>query len=218
MNRLILRSISRILVFAVLAVPLFGQTNGNGGKFSYAAQKKFIPKELGEVYLGMPFDKFAAKIDVRYAEVGDTRFDWFELSIPLEKGNVKRLLVRIYGLSQDDKKRILRNETVEKTDDFGDKYEDTVDRVIVEKVDGKGFIYAMYVNFEKEFDLKSHVIKTFGKDGEIRKSDDPYHFFDIQWVKKTPDGLNWLIRSFHDGDSRTLQLLGRIDGTEWGID
>ena len=66
----------------------------------------------------------------------------------------------------------------------------------------------------KEFDLKKYLDGLYGK-GTERTADDPYHFYDTQWVKKTPDGLVTLIRAFHKGDSRDLQLLGRIDGTEW---
>lgn len=187
-------------------------------KFNYAAQKNFIPKELGKIYLGMPFDELAKQIDLKNSDVGDTRFDWFLLTIPFEKGNVSGLTLKIHGLSQEDKTKILRRETVKKIDDFGDEYETEVDRLIIDKIPAKGFVYAIYVDFKKEFDLKSFAIKTFGKDGEVRKPNDEYHFFDIQWTKKTSDGLTWLVRSFHEGDDRTLQLLGRIDGTEWGLD
>ena len=88
----------------------------------------------------------------------------------------------------------------------------------MEKIPAKGFIYAMFVDFKKDFNLKNYAVKTFGTGGEIRKSDDESHFFDIQWTKKTSDGLTWLIRSFHENDDRTLQLLGRIKGTEWSLD
>ena len=76
----------------------------------------------------------------------------------------------------------------------------------------------MYVDFKPNFDLKNYTVKTYGTGGEVRKADDQYQLFDIQWTKKTSDGLAWLIRSFHEGDRRSLQLLGRIDGTEWGLD
>ena len=62
------------------------------------------------------------------------------------------------------------------------------------------------------------MLKTFGKNGTVRKSDDKFRFFDIEWTKKTSDNLLWLIRSFHEGEGRNLQLLGRIAGTEWGLD
>lgn len=184
-------------------------------KYSYAAQKNFIPAELGKVYLGMPFNEFAKQIDLSKADVGDTRFDWFQLTIPFEKGNVTKLTVKIAGLSEDDKKVILRRVTVKRKDASGEEYDEETDRLILDKIPSKGFVYAMYVIFKKDFNLKNYAIKTFGKNGEVRKPNDEYHFFDIQWTKKTSDGLTWLVRSFHEGDDRTLQLLGRIEGTEW---
>ena len=184
-------------------------------KFNYAAQKKLIPAELGKVYLGMPFDEFAKQVDLKNAEVGDTRFEWLQVTIPFEKGNVSKLTVKIHGLSQDGKKAILRRETVKKKDTNGFEYEEEIDRLIPDKIPAKGFVYAMYVDFKPNFNLKNYAIKTYGAGGEVRKADDQYHLFDIQWTKKTSDGLAWLIRSFHEGDSRSLQLLGRIDGTEW---
>lgn len=187
-------------------------------KFNYAAQKNFIPKELGKIYLGMPFNEFAKEIDLKNADVGDTRFEWILLTIPFEKGNVKGLTVKVHGLNQDDKKAILRRETVVKKDDDGEEYEEEVDRLVIDKIPSKGFVYAIYIDFKRDFDLKNYAVKTFGKDGEIRKTNDEYHFFDIQWTKRTSDDLTWLIRSFHEGEDRTLQLLGRIDGTEWEIE
>ncbi len=183
-------------------------------KFNYAAQKTLIPAELGRIYLGMPFDRFAKAVDLSKAEVGDTRFDWLELTIPVAKGNIESVTVRIHGLRQEDKAKILKHESVTKKDDQGYSYETETDRLMTDKIPSKGFVYAMYVGFKKDFDLKSYVIKKYGK-GEVRKPDDPYHIYDIQWTKKTSDGLVWLIRCFFEGDSKSLQLLGRIDGTEW---
>ena len=74
----------------------------------------------------------------------------------------------------------------------------------------------MYVTFIPKFKLRSYVLKTFGKSGRVHKTDDPDHFYDIEWTKETGDGLKLLIRSFHLADKRELQLLGQIDGTEWG--
>jgi hypothetical protein len=88
----------------------------------------------------------------------------------------------------------------------------------MDKIPAKGFVYAIYIEFKKDFDLKNYAVKTFGTGGDVRKPDDEYHLFDIQWTKKTSDGLTWLVRSFHEGGDRTLQLLGRIDGTDWGLD
>ncbi len=187
-------------------------------KFEFKAQSKFIPKELGKIYLGMPFNEFAKQIDLKTADVGDTRFDWFLLTIPFEKGNVTGLTVKVHGLTQDDKKEILRRQTVREKGDDGFEYEREVDRLIIEKIPAKGFVYAIYVDFKEDFDLKNYVIKTYGTGGDVRQPGDEYHFYDIQWTKKTADGLTWLIRSFHENKDRTLQLLGRIDGTEWGLD
>ncbi|MEZ5429091.1 MAG: hypothetical protein R2747_22790 [Pyrinomonadaceae bacterium] len=189
-------------------------------KYNYAAQKKLLPAELGRVYLGMPLAELSKRLDLSNAEVGDTRFDWLELSVPFEKGDLTNLTVRIYGLSQDDKKAILHKETIKKKDDLGEDYEIEVDRLDVGKIPGKGFVYAMYIAFKKDFDLKSRVVKTYGqpKPEDIYKEGDEYHIYDMQWTKKTSDGLVWLIRAFYGDEGGSLQLLGRIDGTEWGLD
>ncbi len=202
------------ITLSIFAVNLNAQTKS---KYSYAAQKNLIPAELGKVYLGMPFNEFAKQFDMKNAEVGDTRFDWLEVKIPVAKGNVTNLTVKVHGLESDEKEAILTEETITKKDEFGEEYEETINRLNLDKLTSKGIVYAMYIDFKKEFDLKSYVIKTYGKKGEVRKADDEYHFFDIQWTNKTSDGLDWLIRSFHEGDSRSLQLLGRIDNTEWGL-
>lgn len=149
-------------------------------KFNHAAQKNFIPAELGKVYLGMPFDEFAKQLDLKNAKVGETRFEWLELAIPVEKGKVENLTVKIHGLTQDDKKAILQSETLKKKDEKGFEYDEEIERLLTDKISAKGFVYAMYVGFKKDFDLKSYVIKTYGKNGEIRKPDDQYQFFDIQ--------------------------------------
>ena len=81
------------------------------------------------------------------------------------------------------------------------------------KIVKKGFLYALYINYDDSYDLATFTNKTFGKTTDIHKEGD-YHFYDKQWIKKTSDGLVWLIRSF-EKDGRQLQLLGRIDGTEW---
>jgi hypothetical protein len=207
-----------VLILAMFILSFININAQQKADFNYKAQKNYIPKELGKVYLGMPFDKFAKEFDLKNAEVGDTRFEWLELKIPLVKGNVENVIVRIHGLTEEDKKAVLKRETVMKKDEAGYEYEDEFDRLLTDKIPAKGFVYAMYIDFKDDFDLKTYVIKTFGKDGEVRKPDDQYRFFDIQWTKKTSDGLTWLIRSFHEGENKSLQLLGRIDGTEWGIE
>ncbi len=186
--------------------------------YNYQAQKKLIPADLGKVYLGMPFDQFAKLHDLKNAEVGDTRFEWLELKLPISGGSVERLTVRIHGLSMDDKKGILKDEVLKIKEDDGFIYEKKVIKLSVNEIPAKGFVYAMYLNFKTDFDQKNFVLKTYGKKGEVRDPNDPYHFFDIQWEKKTSDGLIWLIRSFHEDDKRILQLLGRIAGTEWDVD
>lgn len=206
------------IAFILLFLAALSASAQSKQNYSFAAQKNFIPKDLGKVYLGMPFDQFAKQFDLKNAEVGDTRFDWLELTIPVRGASVESLTVRIHGLSQDDKKAILKTETFAKKDEDGFEYDEESVKLLVDKIPPKGFVYAMYVFFKKDFDQKSFVVKTFGKDGEVRQADDEYHFFDIQWTKKTSDGLNWLIRSFHEGDRRSLQLLGRIDGTEWALE
>ncbi|MEQ1761650.1 MAG: hypothetical protein ABL984_00760 [Pyrinomonadaceae bacterium] len=198
------------LLLALIAAAAFAQAKP---KFSYAAQKKLIPVDLGQVYLGMPLKDFAARIDITKAEADD-RFDWLELEIPLAKGNVTGLSVRVHGLSMEEKAAILHEVKVKKKGDTGEEYETDGKQIKPGAVLSKGFVYAIYVDFKKDFDLKKHVNATYSR-GEVRKPDDQYHFFDTQWTKKTPDGLTWLIRAFHEDGRRSLQLLGRIDGTEW---
>ena len=184
-------------------------------KYSYAAQAKFIPKELGRVYLGMPLRDLAKLYDLSKAEIEDDRFEALSIWIPLEKGNIKGFRIDVQGFDMELRETALRADTVmrsgEKADD---RYEQNIKRPIAEKIPAKAFVFAMYISFKKEFDLKKYVIKTYGK-GNVRKPNDEYHFYDIEWTKKSTDGLTWLIRSFHEGDDRQLQLLGRIKGTEW---
>ncbi len=206
-----------IFVFLVLFILCSVSNSQPKQNFNYPAQKKLIPAELGKIYLGMPFDQFAKLHDLTDAEVGELRFEWLELKIPISNGSVERLTVRIHGLSAEDKKRILKSEILKMTADDGFIYEETVVKLLPDKVPAKGFVYAMYLNFKKDFNQKAYVLKTYGKDGEVRDPKDPYHFFDIQWEKKTSDGITWLIRSFHEDDKRILQLLGRIPGTEWDV-
>ncbi|QQS41279.1 MAG: hypothetical protein IPM63_18275 [Acidobacteriota bacterium] len=184
--------------------------------YSYKAQRAFIPADLGEVYIGMPFRDFVKKIDIRDAEA-DTRFDYIHLNIAYEKGPIDGLTVRVHGFTREQIKAMSKEVEVTVKGDLGD-YTVKEERIDPSKIEGDGFVYAFYIGFKPDFDLKSWVIKTYGNDGEVRKPDGEYHFFDIQWTKKTDDGLDWLIRSFHEGDGRSLQLLGRISGTEWAVD
>jgi hypothetical protein len=204
------------LVFASLVVAFFAAASftQTKPKFNYAAQKRLIPAELGQVYLGMPLKDFAAKIDISKAEADD-RFDWLQLEIPFAKRKTTSLTVRVHGLSPDEKASILHDVKVKKLGLNGEDYEAEVKQLKPgAALPAKGIVYSMYIDFKKDFDLKKHVNAIYGP-GEVRKKDDDYHHFDTQWTKKTPDGLTWLIRAFYEGESRSLQLLGRIDGTEW---
>jgi hypothetical protein len=207
----------RVFLFLLILVGLVALATARSyAPYSYEAQKAYIPADLGEVYLGMPFKEFVKKIDISEAEA-DTRFDFVSLNIPFEKGSVSSLSIRVDGIDPAAKAAMTKKVEITVKDEFGD-FTRLEERIDPAKVGDGGFIYAFYVSFKPEFDLKSYAIKTFGADGEVRKSDDPYHFYDIQWTRKTGDGLIWLIRSFHEGEDRQLQLLGRIPGTEWAID
>ncbi|MCO6509452.1 MAG: hypothetical protein J5I65_01545 [Aridibacter famidurans] len=184
--------------------------------YDYKAQKAFIPADLGEVFIGMPFREFVKKIDITDAEA-DTRFENIHLNIAYEKGAIDGLTVRVGGFTREQIKAMSKEVEVAVKDDLGN-YTVKEERIDPSKIEGDGFVYAFYIGFKPEFDLRSWVVKTYGDDGEVRKPDDEYHFFDIQWTKRTDDGLAWLIRSFHEGDRRSLQLLGRISGTEWAVD
>jgi hypothetical protein len=182
-------------------------------KYNYAAQRKFIPVELGQIYLGMPLKALATKIDLKAAEADD-RFEPLELKVLLNKGSIAEVFFRVHGLSAEEKEAILRTETIRKKTDDGFEYDSEVKRLKLDALPAKGFVYAMYIGYKKEFDLKTHLTRIFGP-GTVRKKDDPYHFYDTEWTKKTPDGLTWLIRAYHEDENKSLQLLGRIPGTEW---
>ena len=185
--------------------------------YSYEAQKAFIPADLGTFYLGMPFRDFTKQFDISKAEA-DTRFDFVSLNVPFEKGAITGFTVQIAGIPRDQVDEMSFTEEVKKTDEDGYEYVAEYEHIDPSKVGDQGFVYAIYLNFEKDYGLKTYVLKTYGEGGEVRKPDDEFYFYDIQWTKKTSDGLTWLIRSFHEGDRRSLQLLGRITGTEWALD
>lgn len=185
-------------------------------KYNYAAQKKLIPSELGQVYLGMPLRDFAKQIDLSRAEIEDDRFEEFTLQIPLDKGNVKGFTAKVAGFPVEDRGELLSEATVTRKTEDGE-FEIEVKRLILNKIPAGAFVYSFAVTFKPEFDQKAWVTKTYGK-GTVRDPKDEYHFSDIEWVKTTSDGLTWLIRSLHEGNSRTLMLYGRIKGTEWGLD
>ncbi len=186
----------------------------NRSNYSYAAQKKFIPVELGQVYLGMPFKDIASKFALSKADV-DGRFDFVLVTVPIQKGKVDSFSFKVQGISESDKTDCLRSETVTQKGEFGD-YEEIVGRIIPEKVPKAAFIYEIDVKYNDGFDLYGLVVKTFGPTKDVYKKSDEFYIYDLQWTKTTPDKLVWLIRYFKD--SRTLQLSGRITGTEWSID
>lgn len=197
----------------VIAILLLTASFAHAQKFTYAAQRKFIPADLGQVYLGMPFKAFAAKIPVKDAEA-DTRFEHLELIIPYKKGNVTGLVVRIHGLNEEEKKSIVRRGMVKDKNDLGEEYERETDLLDALKIPAKGIVYAMYISFKDDFDLKTWGTKAYGKPSDIYKKGDNGYFYDYQWGVKSPDGLQWLVRCYFN-DSKSLQLLGRIKGTEW---
>lgn len=206
--------ISNAFLITFLTVLLFSAANAQPApKFSYLAQKRFIPAELGQVYLGMPFKQFAAKINLKDAEA-DTRFEPLELIVPYKKGNITRISVRIHGLSAEEKAAIVKPGKVKDKNDLGEEYERDAELLDASKIPAKGLVYAVYITFKDDYDLKTWATKTFGKPGDIYKKGDNGYFYDYQWTKKTTDGLTWLIRAYFN-EGKSLQLLGRIKGTEW---
>ena len=206
--------LNNVLVLIFLTVLFFSAANAQPApKFSYPAQKKFIPVELGQVYLGMPFKQFAAKINLKDVEA-DARFEPLELRVPYKKGNVTGVTVRIHGLTAEEKAAIVKPGRVKDKNDLGEEYERDGELLDVTKIPAKGFVYAMYISFKDDFDLKSYVTKMYGKPGDVYKKGDNGHFYDYQWTKKTPDGLTWLVRCYFN-EGKSLQLLGRIKDTEW---
>lgn len=205
--------ITKPLLLAVVTLLFFSAVNAQKTKYNYLAQKKFIPVELGQVYLGMPFKAFAAKISLKDVEA-DTRFEPLELIIPYKKGNITGLTVRIHGLSAEEKAAIVKPGKVKDKNDLGEEYERETELLDATRIPAKGFVYAMYISYKPGFDLKAHVTKIFGKPADIYKKGDNGYFYDYQWTKKTTDGLTWLVRCYFE-ESKSLQLLGRIDGTEW---
>ena len=181
--------------------------------YSYNAQKAFVPADLGKVYLGMPLRDFAKQIDISKAE-SDYRFSYLELNIPFAKGSVTGLRVRVHGLTPEQLDAMHTEETVKKNGENGDEYEATVKRIKISDIPAEGVVYSMYVSFNEGFDLRKWAEKTYGK-GEVRAKDDEYYFYDQQWAKRSGDGLGWLIRAFYLGKGKSLQLLGRVPGTEW---
>lgn len=209
-----MKAISRFIAFLILFVLSVSSINVQAKtKFSYAAQRKFIPAELGRVYLGMPFKDFARVINLQGANA-DERFAWLELKINFDKGNVESLTAKIHGLSEEEKDRLVQKRNV-KRKSGEDVWEEQDKWIDVSKITAKGFLYELKVTFKNGFDLKSYAVKMFGATKDVYKTGDEYHLYDMQWTKKTSDGLVWLIR-YHEA-ANTLQLCGRIKDTEWGL-
>ena len=202
--------ISTLVFVAALALAAFGQDES---KYSYEAQSAFIPEELGRVYLGMPFKEFAAKFDLSKSEVGDTRFGWLPAKVQHNKGPIRTVHFKVHGLTPEQIEAATKEDKVREPDGW----EKRVVRLDPEKIPDAGIIYIMEIEFDPSFDLRGYALKKFGEGADFRKADDEYYFYDVQWVKKTSDGLQWLIRVF-DGKEKSISLIGRIDGTEWGLD
>lgn len=183
-------------------------------RYKYAAQKNFIPAELGQVYLGMALTDLAAKIDLTQAEA-DARYGPVEVTVPFEKGPVATLMFKVHGISPDDAAKCLRPEMVTRKGEFGD-YETEINRLDPSKATIGAFVYEISVRYKKDFDLRGLVQKKYGPTKDAYKKGDNGHFYDLQWSKKTTDGLTSLIR-YHE-ETRTLQLCGIIKGTEWSVD
>ncbi len=186
-------------------------------KFSHEAQKAVIPEELGKVYLGMPVADFAKAIDISKAEAPDPRFADLDLVIPFNKGSVNQIVVKIHGLSRDEINAFVTPQQVEDASPIGGAFTRTVHRVNSEKIPQNGFVYVISLKYDPGFDLAGYGVKKYGRGTPHDPSDDN-KFYDMQWVKTSKDGLKWLIRSTWEGDAKTLQLIGRIDGTAWGLD
>ena len=197
-----------LLVFAAVSVTAQTKT-----KFSRAAQKRFIPIELGQVYLGQPFREFARNFDLTKSEA-DASFGWLEVQIPYAKGSAIEVFFKIHGLSEEETAAVMRVEKIVEKGEGGE-FEREVKRVDAAKIPAKGFVYEINITFKKEFDLKSYAVKTYGVAKDVNKTGESPYFYDMQWIKKTPDGLTLMIRSLHAGENRTLKLIGIIDDTEW---
>lgn len=186
--------------------------------YRYAPQAKLIPKELGRVYLGMRLRDLAKQIDISQAYLEDVRFEELGLVVPFEKGNINGLHIKVAGVPLEGRDALLTPVKVKMLSDDGKtEYMADVHRPIYSKLPANAFVYAIYITFDPKFDQKSYVKKLYGK-GTERDPKDPYHFSDIEWNKRTSDGLIILIRSLHEDGMRALQLLGRIKGTEWSLD
>jgi hypothetical protein len=208
--------ISSLLCVALLVLAS-AATAQRTPKYSYAAQKKLLPPELGQVYLGMPLRDFAKQIDLSRADIEDGQSMEFTLQIPFDKGNVKGLTAKVAGFPYENRDELLSEATVARKSDEDGEFEIEVKRLLLNKIPAGAFVYSFTVFFKPEFDQKAWVTKTYGK-GTVRDPNDRYYFSDIEWGKRTSDGLIWLIRSLHERGERRLMIYGRIRGTEWSIE
>lgn len=212
---------SKPFYFAILAtfviMSVVDATAQRSPKYSYAAQSRFIPKEIGRVYIGMPLRDFAKQIDLSRANILNDRMSEIRLDVPFTKGNVAGLSVQIAGFPIDGRSEMLTDAKTTIRQETGEEFEIDVKRLRLDRIPASAFVYVYLVTYKSDFDLKAHVTKTFGK-GTVRDPNDQYHFSDIEWTKRTSDGLTWLIRSLHENDARQLMLYGRIKGTEWGLE
>lgn len=181
-------------------------------KYSYLKQKQFIPVELGKVYLGMPFAAFARQIDLKQAEVNN-RFGWLECTLPYAKGNVESITFKVYGLTEEDNAKFIYKATTGKKTDRNEDYEVEMQMIDPAKIPAKGVVYEISLRYKKGFDLKAQATKMFGATKDVYKQGDQFHLYDLQWTKKTTDGLTWLIRYYEE--TNALMLVGVIDKTEW---
>lgn len=186
-------------------------------KYNYEAQKKLLPPELGRIYLGMPLRDLVKQIDLSRADIEDFESQEMTLQIPFDKGNVKGFTAKVAGFPYENRDELLSEATVARKTEEDGEFEIEVKRLILNKIPAGAFVYSFTVFFKPEFDQKAWVTKTYGN-GTVRDPNDRYHFSDIEWGKRTSDGLIWLIRSLHERGERRLMLYGRINGTEWGLD
>ncbi len=203
---------SKLLLFLLLFLLASVAGAQVKNKYNYLSQKRFIPAELGKVYLGMPLKDFAKQINLKEAEMAENRFEWLEVSLPFAKGNVERINFKIHALEAADYAKMLYKETVTKKGDFGD-YKLEVQKIDTAKIPAKGIVYEIGLHYKKGFDLKKQVIKMFGATKDVYKKGDQYHIYDMQWTKRTADGLVWLVRYYEE--TNALMLAGRIAKTEW---
>lgn len=202
------RSFLLSLIMSALCVGVAAQAKV---RYSYAAQKAILPVELGQVYLGMPFAAFAKKFDLKPAEAS-ARFGPIEVDTPYIKGPVTSIFFKVAGVDTDAAARALTPEAVTRKGEYGE-FQEEVNRIDPTKVPPGAFVYEISVAFKPGFDLRAYSLKKYGPAKDVYKPTDIGHFYDLQWTKKTSDGLTWLIR-FNE-EPRTLQLIGVIKNTEW---